>query len=374
MAERAASFRQFGTRTRTHGPLLLKLLLLFALIYLFLLSISLLGEAFKLFGADFSEKVFQATSSPIVGLMIGVLATAIIQSSSMTTSLIVRLVASGVVSFESAIPMVMGANIGTSITNTIVSLGHIQHGDEFKRALSGSMLHDFFNICSVIVLLPLQMYFNVIGRIAKLLEKMFAGFGGITFTSPLKAATGPVSKFIVYLTGDSGWLIAVIAFVLLFIALRYIVKVLKSMVLARVEKFFQRYIFRTPVLGFILGIVLTTMVQSSSITTSMVVPLIGAGVLTISQVYPYYLGANIGTTITAFLASFVTGSHVAVAVAFAHLTFNLMGIAVFWPLKMIPISLAGLMSRLTQKSRLYPMLYIVTVFFIIPGAVLYFFN
>ncbi len=353
-----------------------KILSLFFLVYLFILSITLLGASFKLFGEEFSRAIFQSTSNPIVGLMIGILSTAVIQSSSTTTSIIVGLVASGSatgmgLSFEAAIPMVMGANIGTSVTNTIVALGHISRGDEFKRAFAGSMLHDFFNVCAVIVIMPLQMAFDIIGKSARFLEQLFVGFGGLTFSSPLQAVTKPVAKFILYSIGDSAWIGVIISFLLLIIALRYIVKVLRSMVISRVEKFFQRYVFRTPVLSFILGIGLTVMVQSSSITTSMVIPLLGAGVITILQIFPYFLGANIGTTITAFLASFVIGSPEAVSVAFAHLIFNIYGIAIFWPLKKIPIFLATKLSNMTQKSKLIPILYIIIVFFTIPGLLIY---
>jgi len=170
----------------------------------------------------------------------------------------------------------------------------------------------------------------------------------------------------------AAWISAVLAMVLLFIALRYIVLVLKSMVLAKVERFFQRYIFRTPALGFVLGIALTATVQSSSITTSLMVPLLGAGVITLSQVFPYMLGANIGTTVTAFLASLVTGSPEAVSVAFAHLLFNVYGIAIFWPLKKIPIMLSVKLAELTQRSKLIPIAYIVVVFFLLPGIILFF--
>ncbi|UCD62979.1 MAG: Na/Pi symporter [Candidatus Zixiibacteriota bacterium] len=374
MAEKANYRQTFYASARRRGSVVVRLALLLFLVYLFILSISLLGSAFKLFGKDFADTIFQATSNPLVGLMIGILATAVIQSSSTTTSLIVGLVATQSLSFESSIAMVMGANIGTSVTNTIVSLGHISRGEEFKRAFAGAMLHDFFNVCSVITLLPLQVKFNVIGRSARYLESVFAGFGGLQFSSPLKAITKPVAGQVVALTGDSGWLTAAISFVLLFAALRYIVKVLKSMVLARVEKFFQRYIFRTPVLSLLLGTILTALVQSSSITTSMVVPLVGAGVISLTQIYPYLLGANVGTTITAFLASFVTGSHEAVAVAFGHLLFNVFGMAIFWPLRQVPIWMAVTLSKITLKSRLYPILYILIAFFIIPGMVIYFFN
>lgn len=374
MADNAGLPGGFRTQTTPRSEVIIKFIILLSLVYLFILSIFLLGAAFKLFGKEFAESIFQATANPIVGLMIGILATAVIQSSSTTTSIIVGLVATGTLSFESSIAMVMGANIGTSVTNTIVSLGHISRGDEFKRAFAGAMCHDFFNVCSVIALLPLQVKFNLIGRSAHLLESVFAGFGGLKFSSPLKTITKPVAEIIVNLTGDSAWLTIVISFIFLFVALRYIVKVLKSMVLARVEKFFQRYIFRTPILSLLLGMFLTAMVQSSSITTSMVVPLIGAGVISLPQIYPYLLGANVGTTITAFLASFVTGSHEAVAVAFGHLIFNVFGIAIFWPLKRIPIWMAEGLAKIAVISRLYPIIYVILAFFIIPALVIYLYN
>lgn len=360
-----------GIPPQSTGAMLLKIIGILGLLYLFVLSITLLGVGVKLFGKEFAEALFQATSNPVVGLMIGLLATAIIQSSSTTTSIIVGLAGSGILPLEAAIPMVMGANIGTSVTNTIVSLAHVRRTDEFRSAFEGSTVHDFFNLCSVVVLLPLQAWFNIIGWLAIRAETFFSGFGGLTFTSPLKLITKPVAQEMAHLTGDTAWLVALLALVMLFLGLRYIVRVLKSLVLARVERFFQKYIFRTAPLGFLLGVFLTVLVQSSSITTSIVVPLLGAGVLTITQVYPYMLGANVGTTITAFLASFATGSHVAVTVAFAHLIFNAYGIAIFWPLKRIPLAMSRLLAEYTQRSRLVPILYIAVAFFIIPAVVIF---
>ena len=371
MSEEPSSVKRVRFLSRPADLLLLKLAAIAALLYLFILSITLLGVAVKLLGSDFAETIFQTTANPLVGLAIGILGTSVIQSSSMTTSFVVGLVGAGLLSFEAAIPMVMGANIGTSITNIIVSLAHISRGEEFKRAFAGSMVHDFFNVCAVIVLLPLQISFNLIGHAAKQAEHLFTGFGGLEFASPLALITKPVANQIVHLTGDTAWLAIVVALLMLFVALRYIVRVLKSLVLARVERFFQRYVFRTPALGFLLGVCLTVLVQSSSITTSIVIPLIGAGVLSLGQVFPYMLGANVGTTITAFLASFATGSHEAVGVAFAHLIFNTYGILIFWPLKKIPIWLATKLAEVTQRTKIIPLLYIAVVFFIIPAAILF---
>lgn len=362
------------TATGIAGPvgLVLRILVLIGLLYLFMLSITMLGAAFKLMGKGVAESILTTTSNPLVGLVIGILATSVIQSSSTTTSLVVGLVGTAALSFENAVPIIMGANIGTTVTNTIVSLAHISRGEEFRRAFAGSTVHDFFNMCSVIVLLPLEETFGIISWSSHVVEHIFQGTGGLTFTSPLSAVTKPVAGYLANLLGGNGWIVAIVALLLLFLALRYIVVTLKAMVLSKVERFFHRYIFRNAALGFLLGIVLTTLVQSSSITTSLVVPLIGAGVLTMTQIFPYVLGANVGTTITAFLASLAVGSHEAVSIAFAHLLFNVYGICIFWPLKRIPIFLAETLARWTQRSKLIPVLYILIAFFIIPAGIIYF--
>ena len=283
----------------------------------------------------------------------------------------VGMVAGGLISIEGAIPIVMGANIGTTITNTLVSLAHINRSQEFGRAFSGAIIHDIFNVLVVVLLFPLQYYTNFLGRAAFFMRDMFESTGGLHFASPINVITKPVASNIIHLLGDSSWLSAVVAILMLFIALKFMVDIMKSLVLERVEGFFSRTIFKTAFRAMILGIVLTAIVQSSSITTSIIVPLIGAGVLTLRQVFPYTLGANIGTTVTAIMASLVTQNSGAAAVAFSHLLFNIIGISIFLPLAKIPISLAQKTAVLTAKSKLYPIVFILLIFFIIPIVLIY---
>jgi sodium-dependent phosphate cotransporter len=152
------------------------------------------------------------------------------------------------------------------------------------------------------------------------------------------------------------------------------VDIMKSLVISRVEGFFSRYIFKTTFRALLLGIIFTSIVQSSSITTSIVVPLVGAGVLSLKRVYPYTLGANIGTTVTAIMASLVTQNMAAVAVAFSHLMFNICGIAIFLPLAKIPITIAKRVALLTIRSRLIPIGIIILCFFVIPLGMIYIFR
>ena len=135
----------------------LNILLAAFFLYFFLVSIKLLEKGIKTLGAEYTDQLFQSVSSPFVGLLVGTLATVLVQSSSVTTATIVGLVGSGFLNLEYAIPMVMGANIGTTVTNTLVSFGHVRREQEFKRAFAASTMHDFFNLMAVLALFPLQL-------------------------------------------------------------------------------------------------------------------------------------------------------------------------------------------------------------------------
>jgi len=149
---------------------------------------------------------------------------------------------------------------------------------------------------------------------------------------------------------------------------------LRVLVIKRAEVWFDKILFKNSFRAFIVGLVMTLMAQSSSITTSLVVPMAGAGILTLAQIFPYTLGANIGTTITAILASLATGNLNAVVVAFAHLMFNISGIIVWWPLSRVPLYLANTLAEYSIKNKIIPFIYIFTVFFIIPILVIIIFR
>jgi len=351
---------------------IVKILGILVMLYLFILAIKLMGASFKGFGKGFSEALVSSTSNPIVGLFVGILATSIIQSSSTTTSMLVALVASGQMPFSVAIPMVMGANIGTAVTNAIVSLTHISRPDEFKKAFSGAIVHDYFNIFAVAAIFPIEYFFHPLEKLTRWLAGVSSEVAGVDLTSggPLKAIIDPVKHLIVDATGETYWLTLIIAFVLLFVALRYLVKLMRSLVIDRFEGVLHNYLFKTPVRAFILGIIFTAIVQSSSITTALVVPLLGSGLLTLEQIFPYTLGANVGTTVTALLAALAAGTPAGMAVAFTHLFFNVFGIAIFYPLRKLPLALARKTGELVMKHRFLAIVLILLLFFIIPGAVI----
>jgi sodium-dependent phosphate cotransporter len=344
---------------------------LMLLLYAFLVSIGMLGKAFKMFSGGFVGSLIESASNPLLGLFVGVLATTLVQSSSTTTSLVVALVGSGSMPIDTAIPIVMGANIGTSVTNTLVSLGHIGLGREFERAFVASTVHDYFNILAVIVLFPLQMATNFLGILSSQMANLFAEVGGLTFASPLKMVTDPAVKEAAHLLDGHPWILLILALVIMFASLRYLVVALKSIVLGRVEAFFDQTLFANAGRAMFFGLLITVLVQSSSITTSLAVPLAGAGILTLVQIFPYTLGANIGTTITAMLAALAVGEISAVMVAFAHLLFNVCGIALIWPIpaiRRIPLRLAGGFAAVAADHRWIAIAYILVCFYAVPFA------
>ncbi|MCP4931202.1 MAG: hypothetical protein GY912_04400 [Candidatus Marinimicrobia bacterium] len=363
----------------------IKIVGILAILYLFLVSIGMIGAGFKGLGRGFAEQLMSGNAAPIIGLFIGILATSLIQSSSTTTSIVVGMVAAGtfgedpMIAVATAIPYIMGANIGTSITNTIVSLGHIVNKNEFRRAFEASIVHDFFNVLSVLILFPLQLYFGVISKTANWMASLFLGAGTFTFKSPVKMMTKPAvdaikNFFQMQDIINHNWLLIFAALILLFISLRYLTVLIRSLVMERLEAFFDSHIFKTWLRAMVFGVFITILVQSSSITTSLMVPLAGAGILQLRQIFPYTLGANIGTTITALLASLVAGTHAPLAVAFGHLAFNIYGILLIWPIEKIrniPIKMSEKFAAIAVRNRMIPMVYILVVFFLIPLTLIF---
>ncbi len=341
-------------------------------------------------GKGFAGGMIALTSNPFVGLFIGILTTSIVQSSSAVTSMVVVAAQAKTLTIAGAVPIVMGANVGTSVTNLLVSFSLITRTTEFRRGFAGAMVHDLFNLCSVAVLFPLELTTGLLRRTAEATSSVLARAGGLKFTGVIEAAVKPVSGTIVEawksLGGPrhqvaAGIVLIILSLLLLFATLFLITRLMRSAVLTRLEHFLRRYLFRNAATAFFFGVALTAVVQSSSVTTSAVVPLVGAGVLTVRDIYPYTLGANIGTTVTAMLAALVEAGKVAgkgavsagpagVTVALCHLFFNVVGTAIFYPLRIVPISVAERLGEIAAGKRIFGLLYVLVLFFVIPAIMI----
>ena len=351
--------------------------LVVALLYLFLTGVELLSGGFETMGAGFVDGLFEGVSNPVAGLFVGLLATVLVQSSSVSTSVIVGLVASGVVGADEAVPMIMGANLGTTVTNTLASLGHMRRDMEFRRAFAAATVHDFFNILAVIVFLPLELATGYLSSTAGWITEQVIGSSGAEFNSPLKAAVkmpaGWVKDLLSGVGAGGNWmggLMILIGLVFIFLALAYITRNMRLLVADRVEAAINRTLGAgSGLVAILLGAIITVSVQSSSITTSVLVPLAASGVLTLENIYPVTLGANVGTTVTALLAALATGNPAAVTVAVVHTLFNVSGIALFYPiraLRRIPLRLAAGLADVAAERRSTAIVYALGMFVVIP--------
>ncbi|XP_041913922.1 solute carrier family 34 member 2b [Alosa sapidissima] len=446
-----------------------KLCLLLGFLYMFVCSLDVLSSAFQLVGGKAAGDIFQdnvVLSNPVAGLVIGVLVTVLVQSSSTSSSIVVSMVSSGLLEVRSAVPIIMGANIGTSVTNTIVAMMQAGDRNEFRRAFGGATVHDFFNWLSVLVLLPLEVATGVLYKLTDLIIISFNLQTGQDAPDILKVITEPLTKNIIELdksvisgiaTGDPaarnkslikiwcktetvitlqnvtvpgpenctvgalcwtegnltwtqknvsetinlarckhifananlpdlavGLILLGLSLAILCTCLILIVKLLNSMLKGQVAVVIKKVLntdFPYPfgwVTGYIamfVGAGMTFIVQSSSVFTSAITPLVGIGVISIERAYPLTLGSNIGTTTTAILAALASPGETlanALQISLCHFFFNIFGILLWYPIPFmrVPIRLAKGLGDHTAKYRWFAAVYLVLCFLVMPLTVL----
>lgn len=401
-------------------------------LYFFLFGLDLLGSGAKVMGGCTAGELFGDDSNPVAGLMVGILATVFLQSSSTTTSIVVSLVGADTVSVNQGIYMIMGANIGTSVTNTIVAMGQMGDGDQLERAFAGATVHDMFNFLTVAIFFPVELITGYLARLTAACVKNFSAREGEKWVGPIKQFVGPLTKKVIiankniikgvakgetcsdyypiqcddpefptksscsqvgliacdkgtdacpaFFQADatrsddqmSGIAAFILGLVILFICLFAMVTMLQKMLLGSSTRIIHKATNINGYLAILVGVGVTILVQSSSITTSTFTPLVGVGVVQLEQMYPITLGANIGTTITALLAAMLSSTN-AMQVALAHLFFNISGIIVWYPvpfMRNIPLNAARNLGKSTRIWRGFPIVYILICFLVIPFILL----
>eukprot|EP00546_Thalassionema_frauenfeldii_P021894 CAMPEP_0178905218 /NCGR_PEP_ID=MMETSP0786-20121207/6145_1 /TAXON_ID=186022 /ORGANISM="Thalassionema frauenfeldii, Strain CCMP 1798" /LENGTH=611 /DNA_ID=CAMNT_0020576785 /DNA_START=108 /DNA_END=1943 /DNA_ORIENTATION=+ len=407
-------------------------------LYFFLLGLDIMGTSAKVLGGCTAGTILGDDTNPVAALMIGILATVLMQSSSTTTSIVVSLVGADTIPARQAIYMIMGANIGTSVTNTIVAMGQMGDGDQLERAFAGATVHDLFNFLTVSILFPVELITGYLFRVTEAITSGVVVEKGDKWVGPIKKIVSPVGALIIKadkklitavaksaglsdddpdkvtceskyptkcddpdkptkdtckagiincdsktnacpaffqagatLSDDevSGGVCFFISLVILVVCLIGLVTVLQKMLLGMSTRILYKATNINGYLAILVGVGITILVQSSSITTSTLTPLVGIGALRLEQMLPLTLGANIGTTVTAFLASLVSGKVVSLQVALAHLLFNITGIVIFYPIpfmRKIPINGARALGKATRLWRGFPIVYILTLFIVLP--------
>ncbi len=353
------------------------------LVYLLIAATGFISTGFNTIAGAKAQELFKFAQNPFAGLLVGTLCTALIQSSSTITSIIVGLVAGGL-PVAIAVPMIMGANIGTTITNTLVSLGHVKNTDKFQRAFAAATIHDFFNVISVIIFLPLEITTHFLEKSGLFLAKFLEG---IDLIHPknfniIQAATKPLTILIQNLTAIfpnpiNGITIIISGIILIFFSIFYLGKLLKILMLDKAQNILHLALGKVTITSIFSGTLVTMLVQSSSTTTSLIIPLAGNGLLTLEEIYPFTLGANIGTCITALLAATAVNINqvAALEIAMVHFLYNLLGTIIIYGipwLKNTPIWSAKNLAKIASDRKYLAIIYIITTFFLLPAILLLF--
>ncbi|XP_073699048.1 solute carrier family 34 member 2a [Garra rufa] len=434
-----------------------KLIMLLGLLYMFVCSLDILSSAFQLVGGKAAGDIFQENtvlSNPLAGLVIGMLVTLLVQSSSTSSSIVVSMVSSGLLEVKTAVPIIMGTNIGTSVTNTFVAMTQVADRNKFRRAFAGATVHDFFNWLSVLVLLPLEIATGYLEKLTDLIVESFNIQSGENAPDLLNVITDPLTNAIVQLdesvisgiaTGDPeaknkslikvwcktfsnttlqnetasnctdfpcwelknvteiinikkcnhifvdttlsdlavGLILLACSLLVLCTCLILIVKLLNSMLKGQVAVVIKKimntdfpfpFAWLTGYIAIVVGAGMTFIVQSSSVFTSAITPLVGIGVIKIERAYPLSLGSNIGTTTTAILAAMASPGETlanSLQIALVHLFFNLSGILLWYPIPFtrIPVRMAKGLGQITAQYRWFSGFYIIVCFFIFPLVV-----
>jgi sodium-dependent phosphate cotransporter len=346
----------------------------FIALLLFIFSIDLLTVAVGNVNSGLALEFLQATKNPFISLFIGLLVTALIQSSSTVTASVVAIVASGNLTLQQAVPIVLGANIGTTLTSTLVSLSYLMNKKEFQRALSAGISHDLFNILAVILLFPLEIYFGFLSKTASHIADWFASDNSFE---------GPIVYNRMFTRTWTEWLVTqinhpvasmILSIILVFLAIKVLSTAMYKSFVKNTFQDINKVIFQKTGLAFFYGLFFTAAVQSSTVTTSLVVPLVASKKVTLSKAFPFIIGANIGTTITAVIAS-IYKPEAAIALALVHVLFNSFGALIFLPfsgIRKIPVWISNYMGKMSVKYRVVGFAYILLTFFIIPFLLIYF--
>eukprot|EP00934_Nitzschia_sp_Nitz4_P000057 Nitzschia sp. Nitz4//scaffold316_size20630//13831//16335//NITZ4_008657-RA/size20630-processed-gene-0.27-mRNA-1//-1//CDS//3329547517//57//frame0 len=415
--------------------LLVGVLLIIFCLYFLGLGLELLSGGATVFSTCFAAPIVAKSENAFSDLMSGLLLTVLLQGSSSTFTLVVNLLRDDhrMINMRQAIFIMMGANIGTTITNTIVALGHFRHSSQLELAFAGATVHDLFNIFTVLVLFPLEAASGFLESLSKRLvtgantEYVNRWLGPVqSLVRPLAfkllipnediihdvAAGGSCSSFYpiecinpdtptfdtcpnVGLiscdpdSGDcpsffdpsagqkgdqaSGLVVLIIGLVLTFLSLFSIVHVLSKLL----HGVSLRVLYKaTNINGWLLilfGTGLTLLLQSSSMTVSFLTPVVGMGALRIRQMYPLSIGANLGTAISVIITVSSMENGQALQLAVAHFLFNTMGILIWYalpPMRHLPLTCAKRLGQYAKVWHSIAVLYVLMVFFVLPGFLL----
>lgn len=337
-----------------------------AAIFSLFLGLYLVVDGIYGMSSGYAQRIFSSATHPLIGLVLGILAAALLQSSSTATALTVAAVGTGAIPVPVAIPLIMGANIGTTLTALVASFSYGRRSGARHRALSAAFLHAWFNVLMVAVLLPVELLLHPLQALSRAItEPFFSGEHGEFPAGPV--LTGPFTPLIeaVGTQGVLGRLFPTIGgpvcvllgAIFLFLGLRTMRVLLRTLFAATTLSALERTVGGSPAAGVATGAVGTAVIQSSTVTIISLLPFAATRSLKQREALFLILGANVGTTLGALLAFLALPDSpleaFALQAAFVHVIFNVVGagcVLAIPALRRALLRLAALSAHQADKS------------------------
>lgn len=355
-------------------------------ILIMLLGIGLIIDGVYGLGSSRIQGLFNLATNPLVGVMVGILATAALQSSTTTTAITVTTVGLGAVSVPVAIPIILGANIGTTVTVFIVAFSYIGHRQEFRRAFASAATHGMFNLLLVLLMLPIEWAFQPMQRISAALAT--SEFGDVLVPSNSGAFVTVIFQPLVDLIGTRGLigmfttpvagaaLCLVLGTALILFGVRIVSEQLRTLTSATTRTLLERSSGASDALGFLTGAGGTMVLQASSVTVSSLLPFAASGSLKLREILALTMGANVGTTLSSLLIALTLSGDLgtfALQAAIVHLLFNVLGtllVLLFPPYRNLILFLSRRLADLAEKSYVISFGLLLTFFLLVPAVVI----
>jgi len=370
-------------------------------IFLFISSLEGVKSGFKLIFTEWQKGILgmiTADTAPLTGLAIGILSTALVQSSSAVVAATMVSMSGMVVgglpmdaAMRFGVPMILGANIGTTVTNTIVVFG-VKRGmttKEFGDTIPGVIVDDVYEALTISLFFIVEMTTGLISNTVLVLgnylteslklEEVFAAFDKTIIDIIIKEPiVEPLTNLVTGLFGvrAGGVLLFVIWFSVIVFSMGLITKGLENLIQTDWEDKVKSA-FSSPAKGFFTGFSITWVVGSSSIGTSLIVPFLATKVVDLKNAYPYLCGCNMATTVDlSQIYGYVAGGIVGIMLGSAHILLNIMAL-ILWlvsPLRFVPIRVAEEIGRRIQENEnasLSLAIWVIVIFFVVPIAIIY---
>ncbi|CAB3400184.1 unnamed protein product [Caenorhabditis bovis] len=405
--------------------------LIFLVLFVYVCCLANMSTAFGLLASRGLGKAIQQSpliNDPISAVVVGMLATVILQSATTTTNILVTMVAANMITVHDAIPVMIGSELGSSLVNAMVSLAYSGKPEQFRRAFSAAILGDVFNICGLFVIFPMEMITGLIEKVSWWIVDPMISEQGLSFKT-LELLTDPINQFILQVNepellnatirpemfeanhsfvqrcqfangsriyncpydhlfaysmlGDRaiGWIVLIVSIVSLIFCLVAIVYLIQKLLEGHAAIYIRRLLSKQcpgvlkPCTGYVVMLV-GLIIQSNSIFSSSLTPLVGSGVVTLEQMYPLVLGSNIGTTFSGVLAAFSTDPsrfEKALHMAMCQVNYNIIGTCLFYIIpctRKFPVYLAVKLGNLTDRYRWFIVVFILAFFVVIPFTII----